>query len=193
MPQGGPRPKQFSQAGATVGDSIVAQPVGSDADRASPAYEPLLRAFYLERGVFGDLSDDELIRADTAFPDLTDDFESYDFIESFDDDQSASVAYQGRLPDGLILSGVRLNIKGDDASLTSPPRYRLRVYMEGAASANPVFDSGELDAPDGISELVIDASTLEQPTGQGRYFITVQALLDTDQILFVSRPFVTES
>lgn len=192
MPKGGPRPKQLSQVDGIDGQAIIAQPVGSNPDEASPAYGSSVKRFYLGPGIFGNISDIALVKVDTAFPDLDGDFETFDFIEGFDDNQRADVSFAGRLATGTELLEVRINIKGDDAALTAPPQFRLTIYVEDGATANPVFDFGLIDAPDILTEYIIDFSVLQQPIGLMRYHVVVEGHVGVGQTVFVSRPFVTE-
>lgn len=189
MPRFGPHPKQFSQAGANAGDIITAgQPTPTT--KAAPAYQS--HSFYLGAGIFGNASNASLVKGDTNYPDFDGDFDSLDQLESFADSQRLDVSYQGRLSSfQSAISEVRIFIKGDDAGASNPPQYRLAIYVEGAASANPVYDSGQLDAPSVLTEFVV-SSLSEQPLGSKRYHVVVEAYMDTDQNIQCSRPFVRQ-
>jgi hypothetical protein len=194
MPKYGPRPKQFSQAGATPGDVVTA--TSGPVDKVSPEYvAPDEVEFYLGQGTFGNASDDALVKGDTTFPDLDNEFETFDFLTAFGDSQRLDVSYQGRLSEGqAIVAEIRVNILGEDAALTFPPQYRLKVYVEGAATANPVYDTGLIDAPDIMNEVIINGTLFsDQPLNQKRYHVVVEAHMDSDQVVYVSRPFVRQA
>lgn len=187
----GPKPKQFSQIGAQPGQRVTVQEFGTDPDLSAPAYTYHSRE-YLNEGVFGQASDDELVRGDTLFPDFDTTFDALDILESFNTGQSLSVSYQGKLR--LIQSKIKsiaVNIIGDDASSpTNPPQFRLRIYAESAASANPIYDSGTMDAPGSYTEYTVEENQLsEQPTSGDSFHFVVTATLDADQSIKCSRPF----
>lgn len=192
MPDNGPRPKQLSQLDGNAGDFIVAQPVGSDSSKAAPAYSHPSQ-LYLGQGIFGEASNPSLVRGDTDYPDFSGNFDTFDKLEAFALDQTLDIAYPGRLEDTqTALVEMTINIIGDDAGFTNPPRFRLMIYCEGAITANPVYDSGMMDAPDTLTEYIVDTVT-EQPTGQKRYHVVVSTELDTNQFVMCSRPFVKQA
>jgi hypothetical protein len=192
MPRYGPSPKQFSQAGATPGEPIVASPSVNPAKDA-PSYKPEARELYLNQGVFGNPSDEALVNGDTNFPDIFGDFEALDVVTGLDDAQSLDIAYQGRLATlETRLDNLSIFVKGDIATSTGPPQFRLQLLVEGTGLA--VYDSGLLDAPSSLTEFTITADTdfTTQPTAFKRYFLIVEAYVSMGQTLQCSRPFVRQ-
>ena len=61
-------------------------------------------------------------------------------------------------------------------------------------TANPVYQTGVLDAPSTVVELVItDAQLPEQPLNQKRFHVVVEARnMDSGQNIQCSRPFVRQ-
>jgi hypothetical protein len=192
MPQFGPNPKQFSQAGANAGEPIVASPL-TDPAKDSPSYKPEAREFYLNQGVFGNASDDTKVNGDTNFPELVGDFDALDVVTGLDDGQSLDISYQGRLGSTETkLDSLSIFVKGDIATSTGPPQFRLQLWVEGTGT--PVFDGGLMDAPSGLTEFTVVADTdfVTQPTNFKRYFLIVEASVSMGQTLQCSRPFVRQ-
>tara|TARA_R100001244_G_scaffold25113_2_gene25391 strand:+ start:57493 stop:58083 length:591 start_codon:yes stop_codon:yes gene_type:complete len=195
MPKYGPQPNQFSQASATrPGQAISSQLAGStNPDVASPDWDSPGAEVLLGPGVFGNPT--AQISGDSVFPDLVGDFEAYDRVEAFSDSQSIDIAWSGRLSDKQErIFKIRMNVVGDsNGSPTTPPTFVIKVYAEGATTANPIFESAVLDAPSVSTEFSIDEVSLTaQPINQKRYHVVVECSLDDGQILDCSRPFVTQ-
>jgi hypothetical protein len=128
--------------------------------------------------------------ADVDYPAFASDFE---ILYSMLGNAAASrvdVAFQGRIPDGFsTIDELTVGIKGSGAT----PEYLLKVYVEGSG-ATPVYDptSGTpIAAPGTLGTTVIAAGALSaQPTGARKFFVVVEAHVDTAETVFASRPFV---
>lgn len=191
MPQFGPNPKQFSQAGANPGEPITASPL-ADPVKDAPSYKSEPREFYLNQGVFGNPSDETKVNGDTNFPEFMVDFDALDVITGLDDGQSLTIAYQGRLAVlETRLESLSIFVKGDIATSTGPPQFRLRLWVEGPGLA---FVGPLTDAPSSSAEFTItaDIDFAAQPTNFKRYFLTIEANVSMGQTLQCSRPFVRQ-
>lgn len=196
MARGGPKPKQFSQVGANPGDSIIASNIATDPDgMQGPAYRPAPTEVYLGSGTFGNASDIDNVFADSGYPDFNNEFDALDTLQSLNGTQSVDVAYPGRLGENqTTIESIKVNIIGDTAAGTTPPQFRLRLYVDGAGTANPVFDSGLLEAPASLTEYEIDSTVInEQPASLKRYHVVIEGHLNaTNQSVQCSRPFVRQ-
>jgi len=149
------------------------------------------RKAYLNQGVFGNPSDPAKVRGDTEYPDFVGDFESLDEVEGLDNTQSLDIAYQGRLAETETkVEEIKIQIKG-----TAGTTYQLLLYMEGAITANPVYDSGVLAPTLTLSETTLTSGVdfLDQPTGDGKYFLVLRAFVDLNDFVRCTRPFARQS
>ena len=197
MPDFGPQPKQFSQATSTrPGQAISSQlATGTDLGKVSPDYDAPGAEILLGQGVFGNPSNVSLVSGDSVFPDFTGDFEVYDRVESFNTGQSIDISWSGRLSEKQErIRKVRFNLVGDDAgNPTTPPTFVVKIYVEGAATANPVYESTVTSSPSTTTEFVIlDSQIFTQPINQKRYHVVLECFLDSGQKIDCSRPFVTQ-
>jgi hypothetical protein len=175
---GGNHSGNFKLLGVTVSFGVVsATGSGSAVDEK-----------YLTLGIFNSISETGTY-GDTAYPDFAGDFSALDRLVSEVASGQIHVAYSGRLGPGQTqISYVRIFIKGVGTS----PQYRLRVYVEGSG-ATPAYTTGYLSAPGTLTEtLLTNLDISPQPTGSKRYHVVVEAYLDVDEEVHVSRPFVRQ-
>lgn len=127
------------------------------------------------------------VTGDTEFPTVLGDFQTWDVLSSTSPGGEIHVAYEGQLtPVQDTISTIAVPIKGTGD-------YALKVYVEGAVTANPVYDSGIQVAPGSRTVLALTELDLtEQPTGEKRYYVVVEAFIDNGENVRVGRPFVRQ-
>jgi hypothetical protein len=182
----GPRADQLSQQGATQGDVLTA---GSQV----PAFEAPTGGGgsgwrLLHTGVFAAGSGD--IDADTDAPSFSGDFQAWDHFTAVTGAGEAAVYYEGRLaPTETEITEIQIPIKGSG-------QFRLKVWVEGATGiGNIAYESGLVVAPTLRTVYSLSSGTelIDQPVGEGRYFVIVEAVLDSTEELYAGRPFVNHT
>lgn len=141
--------------------------------------------FYL-RDVFFNLVSGTIVESvETA--DLAGEFEIYNAMVSSTAAARANFEWQGKLtPSQNQITRIEIPIKGN--VVTS--EYQVKVYVEGQG-ATPVFDSGLTAASTSRDLVTINAGDLsDQPTGEGRFHVQVEATLDNTEELRVGSPYV---
>jgi hypothetical protein len=130
------------------------------------------------------------VYGDLLSPDFAGDFETWAEMSSDSAVGRIDVAYQGRLrSDQTTISEIQIAIKG---SVTGS-QYQVKVYVDGQGSSQVYSLSALESAETSRTKTLITSSELNyQPTGDGRYFIVVEATLDTGELLYVGRPFVKQ-
>lgn len=142
-----------------------------------------VQELYLGQPVFGNHSGPGVF-ADDDFPDFSGDFETLTRMYSTVAAGRVDAAWQGRL--SVVqsqITQVRVPIKGTGD-------FRLRVYVDGSGGA-PVYDSGLQAAPGVLTYFTVNAVDMSaQPTGQKRYYVVVEAHIDSAEAVYVGRPYV---
>jgi hypothetical protein len=130
------------------------------------------------------------IQADTQVPSLAGDFQIYERVTSTAASGQADIYYEGRLKDNeTTITEIEIPIKGSGTS----PRYQIFVYVEGSGSSNVYTASAITAAPASRTVTTITDSGLSaQPTGEKRYYVKVEALVDDGENVYVGRPLVTQ-
>lgn len=138
---------------------------------------------YLQ-GSFNDVSG--TVSGDIGYPSFAGDFETYYEMSSASASGRIDVGFAGRLGDNQsTISSIKIPLIGSAGA-----QYQLKVYVDGQGSS-AVYDSGLTSAPTSRSLLSLTSGDLSnQPTGEGRYHVVVEATLDASETLDVGRPFV---
>jgi microcystin-dependent protein len=140
---------------------------------------------HLGTGIFDNVSG--TVSGDTDAPTLTGDFQAWDTLTSTTPAGEIHVSYEGRI------TAEQTEITSIDVPIKGTGDYALKVYVEGAMTANPVYDSGIQSAPTNRTVLTItDLDLPEQPTGEGRYFVVVEAFVDAGENVRVGLPYVRQ-
>ena len=141
---------------------------------------------HLATGVFDIVSG--TVNADTEFPDLSGDFQTWDVMSSSAPNGRINVSYEGRLaPSQLLIAQINVPIKGTGL-------YNLKIYVEGATTLNPVYETSPTSpvaAPANRSVLVLtnlDLST--QPSGERKYYVVIEAFMGTGKSIRVGLPYI---
>jgi hypothetical protein len=140
---------------------------------------------HLSTGTFDGISG--TVSGDTDAPTLNGDFQAWDTLTSSTPAGEIHVSYEGRIdPEQTQISSIDVPIKGTGD-------YALKVYVDGAITSNPVYDSGIQVAPASRTVLTVtDLDLPEQPTGEGRYFVVIEAFVDAGENVRVGLPFVRQ-
>lgn len=117
--------------------------------------------------------------------DLGGDYDTYAFMTSTSAGARVNVEWQGRLASNQTkLVNIKVPIKGNAGA-----EYDLKIFVEGTAP--PVFGTGLIPAPLSRTEIDIPEGALAaQPAADKRYFVVVEATLDSGEELRVGPPFV---
>ena len=103
------------------------------------------------------------------------------------------VEFSGRLRSTQTeITSIIIPIKGQNGGPT--PQYQVKVYVEGSGASNVYTGSALLAETTGTRILVslTDADLSAQPTGERRFFVVVEATLDSGEELRVGTPFVRQ-
>jgi hypothetical protein len=130
-------------------------------------------------GVNGDLDGDLLLASD---------FESYALMNSTVAAGRIDAQYSGRLATNQTsITSLKIPIKGSAGA-----QYQVKVYVEGQG-ATPVYDSTLTAAPTSRTLLALTGGNLSnQPSGEKRYHVVVEATLDDTETLSIGRPFAVQ-
>jgi hypothetical protein len=120
--------------------------------------------------------------------DFAGDFELWYLMTSSVASGRIDVEYFGHLSNAqTLLRFIRIPIKGNAGA-----EYQIKVYVEGQG-ATPVYDSGLNVAPLTRTLIQLDDTALSnQPTGEKKYVVAVEAHIDAGEELRVGRPFVRQ-
>jgi len=145
-------------------------------------------AYYIQIHDFEEVSG--TVYGDLLSPDFAGDFETWTKMSSDSAGGRIDVAFQGKLrADQTTLAEFQLAIKGNLATA----QYQVKLYVDGSGATQKLTPSALTFAPTSRTKLIYSASDFSaQPTGDGRYFIVVEATLDTGEILYVGRPYVKQ-
>jgi hypothetical protein len=138
---------------------------------------------HLATGVYNFISG--TVSADTEAPTVGSDFQAWDALTSTSAGARVDVSYEGRLTsEQSTITLIKIPIKGTG-------EYNLKIYAEGAS--NPVYTTGL--SPVSASRNVLNipsASLSEQPIGEGRYFVIIEATIDSGENIRVGLPYVRQ-
>lgn len=145
-------------------------------------------AYYIQIHDFKEVSG--TVYGDLLSPDFAGDFETWTKMWSDSASGRIDVAFQGRLrADQTTLSEFQIAIKGNLAAA----QYQVKLYVDGSGATQKLTPSALTAAPTVWTKLTFSSGDFAaQPTGDGRYFIVVEATLDTGEILYVGRPYVKQ-
>ena len=143
---------------------------------------------YLTQFVFG--NDAGSITTAVDYPSFAGDFETLYSMASASAAARVDISFQGKVPDGFTtIEEITLNLFGTGASA----EYVLKVFVDGQG-ASPVYDptaGTPIAAPGAISTIAVSSGSLaSQPIGQARFFVVVEAFIDSGETIFASRPYV---
>jgi len=125
-------------------------------------------------------------------PDFSGDFELWALMTSSVSSGRIDVEWQGRLAASQTqISSIIIPIVGQSGGPT--PEYQVKVYAEGSG-ATPVYTGALTAETTGSRQLVslTDSDLSAQPTGEKRFFVVVEASLDSGEELRVGTPFVRQ-
>lgn len=119
-------------------------------------------------------------------PSFGGDFEQYTLLSASAPSSQINIESAGRLASNQAsIFNVKIPVYGNAGA-----DYAIKIYVEGFA-ATPVYDSGVTAAPLSRTLLTINETELTgQPSGEKRFFVVVEAHLDTGEELYVGNPFV---
>lgn len=129
------------------------------------------------------------VTADLEYPSFAGDFELYALMSSTTAAARIDVLYSGRLYSyqGTI-EEITLALVGNAGA-----QYQVKVYVEGSGASQVYTPSALTAAPLTRTVITISAGDLSaQPTGEGRYFVVVEATLDAGEELRVGRPLAVQ-
>lgn len=104
----------------------------------------------------------------------------------------ADFEWQGRLrPTQSTIKSITIPIKGQSGGPT--PQYQIKVYVEGMGNT-PVFTGPLTAETTGLRSVITitEGDLTDQPTGEKRFFVVVEATLDNGEELRVGNPFVRQ-
>tara|TARA_R100001244_G_scaffold25113_2_gene25392 strand:+ start:58088 stop:59689 length:1602 start_codon:yes stop_codon:yes gene_type:complete len=131
------------------------------------------------------------VNAEQVSADFSGDFETWSKVASTVASGRANIEWQGQLRSTQSkITSIKIPIKGSGP--TGPtPEYLIKIYAEGSG-ATPVY-TGILTPEATGSRIVItltDTNLSSQPTGERRFFVVVEAHIDSGEELYVGTPFV---
>ena len=133
------------------------------------------------------------VNAEQESADFAGDFELWSFMASTTAAGRVDVEFSGRLRSTQTeITSIIIPIKGQNGGPT--PQYQVKVYVEGSGASNVYTGSALLAETTGTRILVslTDADLSAQPTGERRFFVVVEATLDSGEELRVGTPFVRQ-
>jgi len=121
-------------------------------------------------------------------PDLSGDFELYTFLSATAVSSQINGEWAGRLASNQTkVTSIKVPIKGNAGA-----EYQFKVFVEGGGPT-PVFDSSLTAAPLTRTLVSLTQGDLSaQPITEGRFFVVVEAHLDSGEELRVGTPFVKQ-
>ena len=127
--------------------------------------------------------------AEKEAPDFAGDFEQWFLMSGNAASDRVDVSFPGQLGNGqTTIASINIPIRGTGAS----SEYRLKVFVEGQG-ATPVFDSTLTAAPGSRTVVtVLKGALSDQPTGEKRFYVVVEAHIDSGETLRVGRPLVAQ-
>lgn len=132
------------------------------------------------------------IDAERESADFSTDFEIWHKISSTVASGRANVEWQGRIRSTQSkITSIEIPLKGQSGGPT--PEYLIKVYAEGSG-ATPVYTGSLTSEITGnrIVATITDADLNAQPSGEKRFFVVVEAHLDSGEELYVGTPFVRQ-
>lgn len=147
---------------------------------------PVLEEKYLDGPMFGTPTD-PAIQPTPIYPTFGGDFDALWSVNN-----GGGVAGQQDTAFHGRLSANQTKITRVKVALRGTGDYQIRVYVEGSGAV-PVYSSGVLAAPGGLTEVMLtDLDLSGQPVGQKRYHVVVEAHVDPAESILFSRPFVRQ-
>ncbi len=142
---------------------------------------------YLDGPSFNPISG--TVVADLEYPDFSGDFELYALMVSSTIAARIDVVYSGRLHSyQSTIEEITFAIVG-----TAGATHQIKVYVEGSGGTQVYIPSTTVASPVTRTLITIDSTDLfAQPTGEGRYFVVVEATLDAGEELRVGRPLAVQ-
>jgi len=133
------------------------------------------------------------VNAEQESADFATDFELWSKMDSTVAAGRVDVEWQGRLRGVQSkIASIVVPVKGQSGGPT--PQYQIKVYVEGSGATNVFIGSVLTPETTGVRSTVTltDADLSAQPTGEGRFFVVVEASLDAGEELRVGTPFVRQ-
>ena len=125
-------------------------------------------------------------------PDYATDFELWTLLASTSAVARIDAEWHGKLRTSQTkITSISIPVKGQNGGPT--PQYQVKVYVEGSG-ATPIYTGVLTPETTGVRSLITlsEGDLGAQPTGEKRYFVVVEATLDSGEELRVGSPFVRQ-